>query len=169
MKEDERCRHPDCVYRNRSDPEKSGNCNYMVIEGRSRTAGLPERLRLPANCPHYKPDGTTPTEPTKRRNWRDEAWKLYRAGATDREIADAMGLKVTRVANMRRRAWHLPPNPDHKGPAVSIDYKRAEELARRGLNDREIAEELGCSIAAIWRWRYKRQLLIDTKRGGDRK
>ena len=63
MTEDERCRHPDCIYRNRSDPDKSGNCSYMIIEGRSRTARLPERLRLPVNCPFYKPDGTTPPEP----------------------------------------------------------------------------------------------------------
>lgn len=166
MTEDERCRHPDCVYRNRADPDKSGNCNYMVIEGRSRTARLPERLRLPVNCPFYKPDGTTPPEPEKRRDWRNEAWKLYRAGATDREIAEALGKTSSCIATMRRRKWKLSPNPDHKGPEASIDYKRAEELARRGLNDREIAEELGCSINSIWRWRYKRQLLIDTKKGG---
>ena len=97
MTEDERCRHPDCIYRNRADPDKSGNCSYMIIEGRSRTARLPERLRLPVNCPFYKPDGVTPPEPEKRWDWRNEAWKLYRAGATDREIADRLHLGVTTV------------------------------------------------------------------------
>jgi hypothetical protein len=80
MTEDERCRHPDCIYRNRSDPDKSGNCNYMVIEGRSRTAGLPERLRLPANCPHYKPDGTTPMflRTIDQHERIPDGYKLYR-------------------------------------------------------------------------------------------
>lgn len=163
MKESERCRHPDCIYRNRSDPAKSGNCDYLRLEGKSRTASLPERLKLPANCPFYVPDGTTPPEtPT---TWKDMARRLYDAGATDREIADTLGKSIQHIGTTRRRAWKLPPNPDKRGPDERIDYARATELYRNGLNDREIAKCLGCSTSAIVRWRYKYELLPIGKRG----
>jgi transposase len=168
MKEDERCRHPDCVYRNRSDPDKSGNCNYSIIEGRSRTARLPEQLRLPANCPHYKPDGVTPPEPVTEYAWREDARRLYDAGATDREIAEELGKTSSCIATMRQRKWKLPPNKDRHGTRVRLDYERVEELYRHGLNDRQIAEKLECGIETIRKWRYKHELLPNIK-GGDRK
>lgn len=39
-----------------------------------------------------------------------------------------------------------------------IDEKRAMELYRKGLNDTQIARELGFSQSAIWRWRSRKGL-----------
>lgn len=61
----ERCQHPDCIYRNRSDPEKTGNCNYCGMMGQSRTAGLPEELKDPAKCPRYISNGKTHETPKR--------------------------------------------------------------------------------------------------------
>ncbi len=57
MKENERCRHPDCEFRASENPHDTGNCNYSLITGKCRTVGLPERLTLPCNCPRYVPRG----------------------------------------------------------------------------------------------------------------
>lgn len=176
MKESERCRHPDCVYRNRIDPEKTGNCEYCRMTGKPRLSMLPGALKLPmesityemklpVNCPFYKPDGVTPPEPVTEESWKDAARLLYDDGATDREIADTLGMGITRVANLRRRNWKLPPNPDKRGPDIRLDYERAEELYRRGMNDREIAEGLACSVSAVLKWRNKYELLPNSKGG----
>lgn len=176
MKESERCRHPDCIYRNRVDPEKSGNCDYCRMEGKPRLSrlaqklGLPpervtHRMKLPVNCPFYKPDGVTPPASEKEESWRDIARRLYDQGATDREIADRLGKDINRIGTIRRKQWKLPPNPGTHGPAVSIDYERAEELYRRGANDSEIAQALGCSVSAVYKWRNKHELLPNSHGG----
>lgn len=179
MKESERCRHPDCVYRNRVDPEKSGNCDYCRMEGKPRLSrlaqklGLPpervtHRMKLPVNCPFYKPDGVTPPAPEMEESWGDIARRLYEQGATDREIADRLGKDINRIGTIRRKQWRLPPNPGPHGPAVSIDYEQATALYRRGANDCEIAQALGCSVSAVYKWRNKHELLPNIK-GGSRK
>ena len=58
MSRDGRCRHPDCAYRNHSNPIQQGRCNYMAITGRSRIKGLPPELQKPCNCPYYETDGS---------------------------------------------------------------------------------------------------------------
>ena len=176
MKESERCRHPDCVYRNRVEPEKSGNCDYCRMVGKTRLSLLPGKLKLPpekitpemelpVNCPFYKPDGVTPPEPVTDENWKDIARRLYDEGATDREIADRLGKNICHIGTMRRRDWKLPPNPDKRGPEVRIDYERATELYRWGANDREIAQSLGCSVSAVLKWRNKYELLPNSHGG----
>lgn len=176
MKESERCRHPDCIYRNRVDPEKSGNCDYCRMEGKPRLSrlakklGLPpervtHRMKLPVNCPFYKPDGVTPPAPETEESWRDIARRLYDQGATDREIADRLGKDINRIGTIRRKQWNLPPNPGPHGPAVSIDYEQATALYRRGANDCEIAQALGCSVSAVYKWRNKYELLPNSHGG----
>lgn len=60
---------------------------------------------------------------------------------------------------------HRPPNPPAPGHRAIYDWKRAEELYRRGMNDCQIARELGCTFSSVKRWRYKRGLLPNTKKG----
>lgn len=158
MTEDERCRHPDCIYR-APKGEKHG-CNYLYMTGHCRTVGLPPRLQLPCNCPRYIPDGTSPTEIITR-DWRDEALGLYNAGATDHEIAEALGISYDRV-NRWRREKGLPLHPARKGSA--FDWEKVEELYRHGANDIQIAQELGCSVSSVWRWRYKYELFPNYKK-----
>lgn len=158
MKENERCKHPDCIYRATKEIQGAHgyNCNYLLMTGRCRTVGLPERLKLPCNCPRYIPDGTSPTEIITR-DWRDEARSLYDAGATDHEIAEALGISYDR-ANRWRRSEGLPIHPDKKGSPMQFDWQRAEDLYRHGASDCEIARQLGCSVSSVWRWRYKYEL-----------
>lgn len=163
MKEHERCRHPDCIYRNHADPEMSGRCHYWMITGRCRIVGLPERLQLPCNCPYYEPGGGKPKPALS--DWREKAWALYEAGATDKEIAEAVGKSVITVRDYRRRAWAAPPNPDKKGPGTRFDWKKAKELHRRGLNDAQIAREIGCSPSTVRNWRFKQNLFSNDQRG----
>ena len=165
MTDKDRCRHPDCIYRASKDVQGKYDfhCNYLFMTGRCRTAGLPERLKLPGNCPRYVPDGTSPAE-ISTRDWRDEARRFYDAGATDHEIAEALGISYERV-NRWRRAEGLPLHPDTKGYKPQFDWQRAEALYHDGANDCEIARKLGCSVSAVWRWRYKYELFPVAKRG----
>ena len=166
MKKHERCRHPDCIHRNHSDQEATGRCHYWMNTGHCRTAGLPERLTLPCNCPYYEPGGGEPKHVLT--DWKKTAWALYEAGATDKEIATAVGKTPIQVGDYRRKEWKAPPNPDRKGPAPRFDWKRARELHRRGLNDAQIARELGCSVSTVRGWRFKQNLFSNDTRGRKR-
>lgn len=154
MTDDTSCRHPDCIYRNRGKAYVYGNCKYLDMTGHCRTAGLPERLRLPCNCPRYIPDGTDPVE-LMTRTWVDEALSFYRAGATDREIEEVLELphgKFTRYRNKKRLPVNKAKRADH------YDWERGLALYSRGLVDREIAELLGCTTSAVRNWRDKNEL-----------
>ena len=159
MTDRERCRHPDCIYRNNSDPTQTGQCNYLVLTGESRTAKLPERLKLPCNCPRYVPNGKAIKQ--EELSWDEIARKLYDAGATDREIGEAVGKAGNAIGSHRRKVWGLPPNKDRMGPAPRFDFERAAKLYREGKNDREIAEALECSQSHVWRWREKNGLPVN--------
>lgn len=163
MQEHERCRHPDCVYRNRRDPVNMGRCNYLELTGRSRTAGLPEELRLPCNCPCYEGNGEPAAQPEE--DWREKALRLYEAGATDSEIAEALGFARERVGKWRRRTLKKPPNKDRRGTEPRFDWKRARELYRQGLNDLQIARELKCHASTVWQWRNKNGLPVNRRPG----
>ena len=159
MTDDERCRHPDCIYRNQA---KEGvwahSCDYLRITGKSRIKGLPDRRQLPCNCPHYIPDGTSPVE-ILTRNKEDEALALYNAGATDREIEEALG---------RRRGWacqwrhkrNLPVNRDQMGGGMRYDWDAARKLYDEGACDKEIMRLLGCSQTAVYQWRAREGLVL---------
>ena len=163
MKENERCQHPDCVYRNSKDPVQTGQCNYLALTGRSRTVGLPERLKLPCFCPYYEPNGKTVTR--QEEDWRAQALKLYNAGATDGEIAEALGAPRGRVQKWRSRTLKKPPNRDRMGPETRFDWKRAKTLYKQGWDDIRIAGELECSISSVWRWRNRNGLPPNRRTG----
>ena len=157
MEDNERCIHPDCIFRTTSNPTGEGQCDYLTRTGKSRIAGLPERMQLPCNCPYYEPSGK-PIEATKNEDWRTRALRLYQAGATDGEIAAAVGVSRSRVQKWRYATLKKPANKDKKGPPVKIDYKRVSELYRKGYNDVRIADKLGCGQTIIFRWRTKNNL-----------
>ena len=168
MTEDTSCVHPDCVYRRRNGDLQNlgypGRCMYALMTGHSRIAGLSPEEQLPCNCPRYVSDGTTPA-PTAGPGWKEQAEKLYREGKTDREIAEAVGVGHSTVQSWRSKRLKMPPNPDKRGTKPIFDWKRAEELYRKGMNDIEIGKALGCSTTAVWRWRYKHELFPNGRRG----
>ena len=165
MTDETSCRHPDCIYRNRGDEYVYGNCKYLDMTGHSRTAGLPERLRLPCNCPRYIPDGTDPAE-LLTRTWQDEAMAFYRAGATDKEIERALKLPRGRFSRWRNKKG-LPVNKEP--PHYQFDWERGLSLYSAGANDREIAEALGCTVSAARLWRDRLGLPANGKPGRPRK
>ena len=150
------CRHPDCIYRNRSDPMQTGLCNYMLMTGHCRIAGLPKKLQEPRNCPRYVSDGRSRKASAAGNDWHIEAERLYNEGYTDHEIADAVGVRYGSVQHWRRVILNRDPNPDTRKSGFSWEWARDLYLA--GLNDREIAEKLGCSVSSVYRWRTKYEL-----------
>ena len=162
-----RCIHPDCIYRNRGDPDRTGNCNYFSMTGTCRIPGLQPKQQEPENCPRYVPDGTTCKAAGESRKWREVAEKLYNAGHTDHEIADAVGVSYSAVQKWRRDVLDRDPNPDKKQSGFS--WERARDLYLIGLNDREIADKLGCSVSSVWRWRSKYSLFPNGKIGTKRR
>lgn len=156
MTNSELCRRSDCCYWNRAynDPVR---CSYMEITGKSRIKGLPPRLQLPCNCPYYLPNG----DPSKAEEGPDEkqtAYKLYLAGATDREIDAALGWKRGRACSWRRRN-SLPVNPEGRdGKKPVYDWDAARRAYDEGASDGEIMALLGCTRGTVYYWRQKNGL-----------
>ena len=152
MKEAERCQHPDCIYRNHSA---------------RAFRKMPPRLREPCHCTDYVPSGRP--VPEKSADWKAEATRLYLAGATDREIAETLGVKYGTVQNWRYNQLKRPANPDVKGTRDKFDWELARELYRRGMSDAQIAYELGCSMPSVRRWRTRYELLPNAGKKGGKK
>lgn len=157
MKASERCKHPDCIYRNHNNVNANGRCNYSGLTGHSRIAGLPPKLQLPCNCPRYVPDLTKP-QPKPAADWQEQAMQLYNAGATDREIADRVGISLSKTQKWRCYQLRRPANNPKRGKPQQYDWQRGEELYMQGLSDRAIGRELGCSGVSVARWRDRRGL-----------
>lgn len=146
---------------------QSGQCNYMAMTGRCRITGLKPREQEPRNCPRYVPDGRSRKTQAVGRDWHTEAEKLYRAGYTDHEIADAVGVRYGTVQHWRRVILNEKPNKDEGRAAFPWEWAR--DLYMAGLNDREIAEKLGCCVSSVWRWRSKYELFPNGKVGSRKK
>ena len=156
MTEKERCQHRDCFY---LDKGYYGTriCNYMEITGKSRIAGLPPRLQLPCNCPYYLPNGD-PVKAGEAPDEKETAYKLYLAGATDREIDTALGWKSGRACTWRRRN-SLPVNPEGRdGKKPVYDWEAARRAYDEGASDGEIVALLGCTRGTVYYWRQKNRL-----------
>ena len=122
--------NPDCIYRNRSDPMQTGQCNYLLMTGHCRIVGLKPREQEPQNCPRYISDGTSRKTRAAGRSWHTEAEKLYHAGYTDHEIADAVGVSYSSVQNWRRKILNVDPNPDRD---AAEDIERGPEPGPRQI------------------------------------
>lgn len=104
-KKNERCRHPDCLYRVHGEYSKMWQCNYFFMTGQCRTAGLSPEEAKPCNCREYVPE--------KEKGWEKRALELYDDGATDEQIAEAIG-KTFNTVRMWRYGKRLPKNKDRR-------------------------------------------------------
>ena len=72
------------------------------------------------------------------------------------------------VQHWRRKILNKDQNPDTA--RSSFPWEWARDLYLAGLNDREIAEKLGCCVSSVWRWRNKYELFpngnVGTKKKG---
>lgn len=96
---------------------------------------------------------------------KDLIAELYHDGVEKKLIADIVGVKYPTVCAWIRRKLAQPKNPEAKLHAEMVDNKKWE-LYEKGLNDAEIAAEIGLRSAAIFYWRKRRDLPPNGKRGG---
>ena len=150
-----RCRHPDCEYHARKG-EPNG-CDYLTITGHSRIKGLSEEEAWPCNCKKYKPrDGKArPAVGEREKPWHAACLRLHEAGRTTREIGDALNMCPTTIRAFLKRMGLKPNRNDMK----NLDWELAMRLYLAGAPDRAIAREIGCSGAAVCRWRKKQGLV----------
>lgn len=149
---DERCRDTSCPFNRTRRAEYYGyNCGYMDITGRSRIAQLPPDLRKPCDCPlnkkRRKPVDDRPR--AERDGWADKAEAMYDAGATDKEIAAAVGCDPKYV-----REWRLNTGRATHSKVV-YDWDLAARAYDERKSDREIAELLGCHRQTVTNWRER--------------
>ena len=85
------------------------------------------------------------------------ALRLYRAGKTDREVADAVGVSRKTVTNWRNRIG-MPPHHAKKGPGRRVDYEEMRRLYDLGLSSSEIQYRMKVSYGTIRSWLIKNNL-----------
>lgn len=84
-----------------------------------------------------------------------EAYRLYKSGANDREIAEAMHLQTGTVAN-----WRIRSNlPSQASIYATKQAKQLCDLFENGASDKEIGEALGVGIYRVRGLRNKHGLL----------
>lgn len=88
---------------------------------------------------------------------RNAQWlKMYEAGMTDSEIAEASGSTKQIVACWRNRN-KLPVNAPQKPHEFYSDETKSvwQYLYKKGLDDKQIAEIEGCEMSVICSWRHR--------------
>lgn len=87
------------------------------------------------------------------------ARKLYQKGATDAEIADAVGLSRQAVARWRKQnGLQSKHQPINAGRPLKMDLEELRRLHAEGLSDSEIAERLGSGRAWVAELRLRMHL-----------
>ena len=94
--------------------------------------------------------------------------RLYEQGMSDTELANAIGRSLDLVRKWRKRNG-LPVNPAKRaksaGGAKELDVQRME-LYLQGLDDGEIARQLGLARSGIASWRRRNSLPANHPVGG---
>ena len=84
-----------------------------------------------------------------------EAYRLYKSGANDREIAEAMHLQTSAVSR-----WRIRSNlPSQTSIYATKQEKQLQNLFETGASDKEIGEALCVGISRVKRLRNKYGLL----------
>lgn len=154
-----RCKHEDCIYRAQPDSAEgyinTHACNYFFLTGRSRIAQHPPGRRDPSQCILYMPREGGKVYMNRRTTapvWEPLAFKMHKQGASDREIAAAVGVSpstiyVWRVKHGIKSGYVKPKR------YASFDTQKALELYKEGKSDREIGEVVGVSRQTVGSWR----------------
>lgn len=148
--------------------EKSGTCKFGDMFGVSRAL-----LKAPTypggGCRLKRDKDGTPLEvkpvqeksdPAKPREFEwdtAKALELHDQGAYDKEIAQQIGISVPTVFRWRK-GLGLPPNKGRRlKDGTLINWDLAEGLYAEGLNDVQIAQQLGENVThgAVRDWRLR--------------
>lgn len=113
-----------------------GNCDYLEVMGKRRPCPGGKGCTVKRNDP---PPGY---EDMVR--WNVEyAKRLYERGASDSEIAKAVGASIAELKSYRKRKWGPANFKIGEGPSAKWDTRKGLELYLKGLPDAEIAREIG--------------------------
>lgn len=143
-------------------------CGYVLHHQKSRGEKHGDRLVYAFPCDKFRaraglaPGALEQLEDITRHehsiltlHYYPERTELYKAGLTDSEIAERLGLTTGCVASWRQKR-RLPANAKQGPPRESFPERM--ELYKAGLTDREIADKLHLPIATVCSWRMSRDL-----------
>lgn len=148
--------------------EKSGTCKFGDMFGVSRAllkaptypgGGCRLKRDKDGNPLEVKPvqEKSVPAKPREFEWDTDKALELYDNGAYDKEIAQQIGVSVPTVFRWRK-GLGLPPNKGRRlKDGTLINWDLAEGLYAEGLNDVQIAQQLGEKVThgAVRDWRLR--------------
>lgn len=122
-----------------------GNCDYWLIMDKLRPCpgGKDCTVKRKDPPPGYEDMVKWDTAFAKR---------LYDRGASDVEIARAVGANISEVKCYRKRNWGVANHKDGEklgGLKASWDTAKGLELYRKGLTDTEIAEACGVTTNMV--------------------
>lgn len=120
--------------------EAFGVCDNVIFKWRKRN-----------NLPAVPPKGRG-----AKYDW-DTVKQLYEAGLRDAQIEEKTGIDRKRIRTWRSQN-HLPKNADPVNQDAVKFHERAKALHGQGLNDQQIAREMGVSDGRVLRWRHKHGL-----------
>lgn len=82
--------------------------------------------------------------------------ELYRAGLSDREMAEKLFLSQVTIQYWRKK-HNLPRNSRRRG-VTQDEADRMMELYRKGLSDKKIARQVGRAACTVGNWRARNGL-----------
>ena len=181
-----RCPHPkDCKYSTAGtrNADKWG-CQYSDVTGRTKHRRN-ERYDI-RQCKYYEPGPKVklitpplsmlprPVKPEENArlhrgpqyDWEKEAVPLWEKGATDAEVAEALGCSLHYAGKMRLRLG-LPCRRERSRRFEKQDGLLAGEMYKAGLNDEQISAALGFAPPCIRNWRKEQNLPAQGRRISD--
>lgn len=149
--------------------EKSGTCKFADMFGVTRAllkaptypgGGCRLKRDKDGNPLEVKPIPQEKSDPVKPREFEwdtEKALKLHEEGAYDKDIAQQLGISTSSVHRWRK-GLGLPPNKGRRlKDGTLIDWNLAEKLYAEGLNDVQIAKQLGEKVThgTVRDWRLR--------------
>lgn len=132
------------------DPEGEGGCELYAKgeKQRKRTLILPEKKRR--------------EETRWRKVNEEELRRLWKAGKTDGELAEALDCSKRTIREWRQKAL-LPANV-HRAQRSRFDAPEIRAAWERGAGGMELARLAGASRSGVQKWRNRNGLACNDKR-----
>lgn len=127
-------------------------CSKSTVVSWRRRNGLP-------------PNPAPPVEP-----WydREVLMALYRKGYSDKRISMLIGCSATTVGRWRAKN-NLPMVKVSITKPERFERETMRELYEKGMNDKQIADAIGCGPSTVQRWRIKEGLVAHRFLKGEKK
>ena len=141
-----------CKYGNRD-----AICTYILVAQRRRPcpAGIGCTVYEPVESRRERQQLSLAPNLNRKSFDKAEAYRLYKAGKNDREIAEAMHLQTSAVSR-----WRIRSNlPSQTSIYATKQEKQLQNLFETGASDKEIGEALSVGISRVKRLRNKYGLL----------